>query len=71
MICRSGGRVVWHIMLVIFDWELWGILDSERELRGWKKVTTLIHTATTRRVGGQERESESERAHPTHVGRIA
>ena len=25
---------------------------------GWKKVTTLIHTVTTRRVGGRERERE-------------
>ena len=48
-------------MLVIFDWELCGILDSEREVGGWKRVTTLIRTATTRRVGGQERERERER----------
>ena len=53
---------MWCIMLVIFDWELWGILDSEREVGGWKKVTTLIRTATTRRVGGRERERERERA---------
>ena len=34
MICRSGVCVVWRIMLVSFDWELWAILDSEREVGG-------------------------------------
>ena len=39
---------------------MWGILDIEREVGGWKKVTTLIHTVTTRQVGGRERERERD-----------